>query len=591
MIIDLIVIGSLAQPLHWSLGRVHVSPDEVNGLHHTVQAILNADSAQAVLFWDARLPLPAEDVIMNVMQHPGNLWHGGARLGLADLPRGLRFARPMWMLDAQPKTDIAFSSWRLSFAACLIPLAVLRHLNGIDPAYRTLIGAALDLGQRVLNAGFLPRYAPDLLAHLTDQALRSALATSLPFHDEYVLARAHYTRWQVGWMALRGMMRGVFSFPEVMSVWWRAPEPQQGKPLRVQYSDGAALSHDTLRARQPKITVLIPTIDRYPYLRVLLDQLRAQTLAVYEIIVVDQTEASLRDPHLLRDFADLPLHLFVMDQAGQCRSRNLGLQHSTGEYIMFLDDDDEIPPDLLERHFRNLIYFRADASSGVVYEPPLRPDEVMEDAVGVSDVFPTNVTLLRRDILHKTGLFDMAFDRLSRADHDLGMRIYLNGGLIVIDRRAPILHHHAPRGGLRQHKQRVDTRAASRHRLVKPLLLKDSSAYIGLRYHTPQEMHEALLISLITSLGITGSLPRRVLGALIALFYLPQRFYQIRQIYRRAQAMLARYPDIPALTDAPVTAGVTEMRSPALPPMPPHTPSAGSAAGSVADSSAARAGD
>lgn len=591
MIIDLIIIGTSAQPPQWSLGRLYVSPDEVNGLHQTIQTILNADLAQAVLFWDARLPLPADDVIVNLMQRPGSLWHGGARLGLADLPRGLRFARPMWMLDAQPKTDVPFSSWRLSFTACLIPLAVLRHLNGIDTACRTLTGAALDLGLRALDAGFLPRYAPDLLAHLTDEVLRPVRVASLPFYDEYVLARAHYTRWQVGWMTLRGAMRGAFPLSDVVSVWRRAPKPQQGKPSRVQYDDDAALSLDALRAMKPKITVLIPTIDRYPYLRVLLDQLRAQTLPVHEIIVVDQTETSARDLHLLRDFADLPLRLFVSDQPGQCRSRNLGLQHSTGDYIMFLDDDVEVPPDVLERHLRLLLYLKVEATSGVVYEPPQTSDAVANDQVGLSTVFPMGITLLRRDALHASGLFDMAFDRRTREDHDLGMRVYLSGGLIVIDKRAPILHHHAPRGGLRAHSQRVNTRIASRDRLIKPLLLNDSAAYIGLRYHTQQEMDEMMLISLISSLGITGSLPRRVLGAFIALFYLPQRFYQIRQVYHRAQAMLARYPDIPALTDPPVTAGVTEMRSPALPPMPPHTPPAESAAGSAADSSAARAGD
>ena len=39
----------------------------------------------------------------------------------------------------------------------------------------------------------------------------------------------------------------------------------------------------------PKISIIIPTVNRYPYLWEFLSQLRTQTIAPYEIIVVDQT--------------------------------------------------------------------------------------------------------------------------------------------------------------------------------------------------------------------------------------------------------------------------------------------------------------
>ncbi|MEJ7712205.1 MAG: hypothetical protein WKF84_20670 [Pyrinomonadaceae bacterium] len=45
---------------------------------------------------------------------------------------------------------------------------------------------------------------------------------------------------------------------------------------------------------------------------------------------------------------------------------------------------------------------------------------------------PTNNTLIRKDVLSKSGLFDLAYDRGQRADGDLGMRIYLSGAVMIL---------------------------------------------------------------------------------------------------------------------------------------------------------------
>ena len=39
--------------------------------------------------------------------------------------------------------------------------------------------------------------------------------------------------------------------------------------------------------------------------------------------------------------------------------------------------------------------------------------------------------MIRKSLLQDSGLFDLAYDRGQRADHDLGMRLYLNGAFMV----------------------------------------------------------------------------------------------------------------------------------------------------------------
>ncbi len=50
----------------------------------------------------------------------------------------------------------------------------------------------------------------------------------------------------------------------------------------------------------------------------------------------------------MEEFSDLPLRWIYQEQPGQCSSRNAGLQTAQGEAILFLDDDDEIPENLIE---------------------------------------------------------------------------------------------------------------------------------------------------------------------------------------------------------------------------------------------------
>jgi hypothetical protein len=566
MAIDLVWLADGGQNAPtWGAGEVHSAAANVRSVAQAAERA-STSAADGVLFWDARLGTPDERHIAHILTLPGNIWHAGLKLGMGGLPAALNHVQPLWMLNADPAPDITATSWRLSLHACLIQMAALRHLGGLSAHYTTLTGAALDMGYRAVVSGLLPRHTPALLAGAGDVSFSPE---ALPIADELLFIWRNFFRWQFMWATARRILTGGAAPGAVIGAAHAALRTPRPPRAAFPHPEPAALPLDP-----PRITVLIPTIDRYPYLRVLLDQMRRQTLPPHEIIVIDQTPAAARDTELGAHFADLPLTVIHQDVAGQCWARNAGLKHSTGDYIMFLDDDDEIPSDLLERHYRTLHTFRADVSSGIVYEPPMQLEHVRREWAGLSDVFPTNVTLMRRTSLYASGLFDNFFNQRARADHDLGMRVYLSGGLMIMDHRAPILHHHAPRGGLRSHGARVITRADSRRSLIKRRIFNTSDAYIGLRYYTPHHVREASWLSVISGFGIQGGLGTRLLRAAYTLLVLPDTLSQISRAQDEARALMTQYPEIPTLE-----------------PPPLHTPPAGSAAGSAADSSAARAGD
>ncbi|MEE8469122.1 MAG: glycosyltransferase, partial [Planctomycetota bacterium] len=107
---------------------------------------------------------------------------------------------------------------------------------------------------------------------------------------------------------------------------------------------------DAPQGAAPDLSVLIPTHDRGPTLKRLLERLTAQTLAPdrFEVIVVDDGSP---EPVVLeqQDFA-FRLHLERQENAGPGAARNRGLEHCTAPLVLILNDDAVPAPELLATH-------------------------------------------------------------------------------------------------------------------------------------------------------------------------------------------------------------------------------------------------
>ena len=165
----------------------------------------------------------------------------------------------------------------------------------------------------------------------------------------------------------------------------------------------------------------------------------------------------------------------------------------------------------------------------------------------MSDVFPTNNTLVKRSTLERSGLFDLAYEYGPRADGDLGMRIYLDGALMVLNPEIRVLHHHAPVGGLRAHRARAVTYASSRQSLWHRHLPAITEIYLARRYFTTEQVRESLLLRILGTLVARGGRGRRVLKALIGGLLLPHTLFVVARRYRQATKMLEEFPQIPSL--------------------------------------------
>ncbi len=154
--------------------------------------------------------------------------------------------------------------------------------------------------------------------------------------------------------------------------------------------------------------------------------------------------------------------------------------------------------------------------------------------------------MVSRISLIKSGLFDLAYEHGPRADGDLGMRLYLGGARMLLDPEIRVLHHHAPRGGLRAHNARRITYASSRRSLLQRNLPSVTELYLVRRYFSPRQAHEQLWLSVLGTFSLHGSRPKQIIKILVSGLCLPHTLWQLWRRVSQAQHMLQRYPQIPA---------------------------------------------
>lgn len=101
-------------------------------------------------------------------------------------------------------------------------------------------------------------------------------------------------------------------------------------------------------ADEPKFSVIIPNYNNSETLGRAIESVLSQSYAAYEIIVID--DGSTDDSkQVLKNF-DSEIKVCFRANGGVSEARNYGVQIATGEWIAFLDADDEYFPDRLKLH-------------------------------------------------------------------------------------------------------------------------------------------------------------------------------------------------------------------------------------------------
>ena len=105
-----------------------------------------------------------------------------------------------------------------------------------------------------------------------------------------------------------------------------------------------------------KLSIIVPIYNVESYLTRCVQSIIAQGLADYEVILVDDgsTDSSARLCDELEQQYPSIIRVIHQDNGGLSAARNSGIEVARGEYITFVDSDDELCPDTLQRNMEYL---------------------------------------------------------------------------------------------------------------------------------------------------------------------------------------------------------------------------------------------
>ncbi len=110
------------------------------------------------------------------------------------------------------------------------------------------------------------------------------------------------------------------------------------------------MKHQKGMVKNMNISVIIPFHEGIPYLTDCLDSLKEQPYRDMEVLLVRDHAAEPIDDLLAGYQKELTIKVYTTgEKTGVAAARNLGLEHAKGTYIYFLDSDDYLYEDVLEK--------------------------------------------------------------------------------------------------------------------------------------------------------------------------------------------------------------------------------------------------
>lgn len=189
----------------------------------------------------------------------------------------------------------------------------------------------------------------------------------------------------------------------------------------------------------PLISIVIPCYNAAPWLAETLDSVRAQTWTRLETILVN--DGSTDDSLAIVQACALPgLRIVSQSNRGLSAARNAGLREARGDYVQFLDADDLLAPDKIERQVAMLqvgpagalatsrwARFRRDPARAhfapSAYWRDLGAEEYLAQVAATGNSVPVHAWLLPRKLVDDIGPFNEALRVME--DHEYFARAVL----------------------------------------------------------------------------------------------------------------------------------------------------------------------
>ena len=121
--------------------------------------------------------------------------------------------------------------------------------------------------------------------------------------------------------------------------------------------------------KKPIISVIVPVYNVEKYLPQCLDSILCQTFSNIEIICVNDGSTD-KSRKILEEYKKKDSRIRIVDKknGGLSSARNAGMEVAQGEFFSYIDSDDWVTPDMLEKLYDNITTFNSDISICAVHQ-------------------------------------------------------------------------------------------------------------------------------------------------------------------------------------------------------------------------------
>lgn len=201
-----------------------------------------------------------------------------------------------------------------------------------------------------------------------------------------------------------------------------------------------------MEIKMPKISIIVPAYNQELFLEKTIHSLKAQTFKNFECIVVDDCSTDQTRSIATRSFGGDSRFRLIENKVNSNTpaTRNIGLLHASGDYILFLDGDDVISETCLEERYNVAIHndFKFVAGSWSKHTSIPEDYDIIPKSKSVSNSivtfqsslgdspFVVHSPLVKREIVIALGGFDESFS-IGPEDYHFWVKILRHGFIFI----------------------------------------------------------------------------------------------------------------------------------------------------------------
>ena len=344
----------------------------------------------------------------------------------------IRYTQPTWPFHLIPSNADVFPSCYADHAHT--------DLQQADQQFETRQAQLTDIGFSLSNKGALISSSKENVA-----AIKQMPPISLA--DEYTFLRKYWGKVWAGYALLCRLATFKNPFKEIKAFYKTrntAKVSIYGKAISYPEYDSY---NSALVNGQPLVAVIIPTLNRYTYLKDVLHDLEKQDYQNFEVIIVDQS--SPYDEAFYKQF-NLNIKLIRQETRALWTARNNAVKSTDAEWLLFFDDDSRVEKDWITEHLKCVDFFQADVSAGVSLAVVGQKISDSYNYFRWATQFDSGNALVKRSVFKKAGLFNEQFNGQRMGDGEFGFRVYMNGIKSISNHKAARIHLKVSEGGLRE---------------------------------------------------------------------------------------------------------------------------------------------